>query len=191
MRPRYAPLRAAVSKLVQRVAPLQPRQPSSASEKMSGTRWPFGPPCCAGQSEGAGRTERPARLRQRLQASAHHPERSLGASGRRRKVHSSPSEGLSPCPGPAQERRALAAGARAPRSSAQSADSRHAWVTLAISEEAFAKDMNTLAQAVQTQLLVPLARQRPNTSLNRTRNGVPRLGLISFWPRRVTPLRAG
>jgi hypothetical protein len=31
----------------------------------------------------------------------------------------------------------------------------------------------------------------PNTSLNRTRNGVPRLGLISFWPKRVTPLRAG
>jgi len=31
----------------------------------------------------------------------------------------------------------------------------------------------------------------PNTLLNRTRNGVPRLGLISFWPRRVTPLRAG
>jgi hypothetical protein len=31
----------------------------------------------------------------------------------------------------------------------------------------------------------------PNPSLNRTRNGVPRLGLISFWPRRVTPLRAG
>jgi len=28
-------------------------------------------------------------------------------------------------------------------------------------------------------------------SLNRTRNGVPRLGLISFWPRRGTPLRAG
>ena len=31
----------------------------------------------------------------------------------------------------------------------------------------------------------------PNTLLNRTRNGVPRLGLISFWPKRVTPLRAG
>jgi hypothetical protein len=31
----------------------------------------------------------------------------------------------------------------------------------------------------------------PNPSLNRTRNGVPRLGLISFWPRRGTPLRAG
>jgi len=33
--------------------------------------------------------------------------------------------------------------------------------------------------------------QWPNTLLNRTRNGVPRLGLISFWPKRVTPLRAG
>ena len=32
---------------------------------------------------------------------------------------------------------------------------------------------------------------RSNPSLNRTRNGVPRLGLISFWPKRVTPLRAG
>jgi hypothetical protein len=30
-----------------------------------------------------------------------------------------------------------------------------------------------------------------NPSLNRTRNGVPRLGLISFWPKRVTPPRAG
>jgi hypothetical protein len=28
-------------------------------------------------------------------------------------------------------------------------------------------------------------------ALNRTRNGMPRLGLISFWPRRVTPSRAG
>ena len=35
----------------------------------------------------------------------------------------------------------------------------------------------------------PLATANP--SLNRTRNGMPRLGLISFWPKRVTPLRAG
>ena len=35
------------------------------------------------------------------------------------------------------------------------------------------------------------AKAQPNPSLNRTRNGVPRLGLISFWPRRVLPLRAG
>lgn len=27
--------------------------------------------------------------------------------------------------------------------------------------------------------------------VNRTRNGMPPLGLISFWPKRVTPLRAG
>jgi len=32
---------------------------------------------------------------------------------------------------------------------------------------------------------------RPNPLVNRTRNGMPRLGLISFWPKRVTPLRAG
>jgi hypothetical protein len=30
-----------------------------------------------------------------------------------------------------------------------------------------------------------------NPSLNRTRNGMAGLGLTSFWPRRVTPLRAG
>ena len=36
-----------------------------------------------------------------------------------------------------------------------------------------------------------LKRAPPNTSLNRTRNGRPRLGLISFWPKRVLPLRAG
>ena len=35
----------------------------------------------------------------------------------------------------------------------------------------------------------PLATANP--SLNRTRYGMPRLGLISFWPKRVTPLRAG
>ena len=35
------------------------------------------------------------------------------------------------------------------------------------------------------------SRVRPNPSLNRTRNGMPRLGVISFWPKRVTPLRAG
>ena len=51
--------------------------------------------------------------------------------------------------------------------------------------------MNTVGQVARTQALVHHARPRPNTSLNRTRNGVPRLGLISFWPRRVTPLRAG
>jgi hypothetical protein len=31
----------------------------------------------------------------------------------------------------------------------------------------------------------------PNPSLNWTRNGVPRLGLILFWPKRFTPSRAG
>ena len=36
-----------------------------------------------------------------------------------------------------------------------------------------------------------VTRLTPNPSLNRTRNGVPRLGLISFWPKRVTPSRAG
>ena len=36
-----------------------------------------------------------------------------------------------------------------------------------------------------------LKRASPNTSLNRTRNGRPRLGLISFWPKRALPLRAG
>lgn len=30
-----------------------------------------------------------------------------------------------------------------------------------------------------------------NPLVNRTRNGMPRLGLISFWPKRVIPLRAG
>ncbi len=30
----------------------------------------------------------------------------------------------------------------------------------------------------------------PNPSLKRTRSGMPRMGLISFWPTRVTPLRA-
>ena len=43
---------------------------------------------------------------------------------------------------------------------------------------------------MNSQRIVPM-QVSPNTSLNRTRNGVPRLGLISFWPRRVTPLRAG
>jgi len=54
-----------------------------------------------------------------------------------------------------------------------------------------------IAQAV-AKLTVHLSRgaaarssQWPNTLLNRTRNGVPRLGLISFWPKRGTPLRAG
>lgn len=28
-------------------------------------------------------------------------------------------------------------------------------------------------------------------SVNRTRNGMPGLGLISFWPKPVLPLRAG
>jgi len=32
---------------------------------------------------------------------------------------------------------------------------------------------------------------RPNPSLNRTRNGTPRLAVISFSASRVTPLRAG
>jgi hypothetical protein len=31
----------------------------------------------------------------------------------------------------------------------------------------------------------------PNPLVNRTRNGMPRLVFISFWPKRVTPLRAG
>ena len=31
----------------------------------------------------------------------------------------------------------------------------------------------------------------PNPLVNRTRNGMPRLGPISFWPKRVLPLRAG
>jgi hypothetical protein len=30
----------------------------------------------------------------------------------------------------------------------------------------------------------------PNPSIERTRNGMPRLGFISFWPKRVLPLRA-
>ncbi len=30
----------------------------------------------------------------------------------------------------------------------------------------------------------------PNPSLKRTRNGMPPLALISFWAKRVTPLRA-
>ena len=46
-------------------------------------------------------------------------------------------------------------------------------------------------QAVPARVKVPSLLQCSNPSLNRTRNGVPRLGLISFWPRRVTPLRAG
>jgi len=32
---------------------------------------------------------------------------------------------------------------------------------------------------------------RPNPSLNRTRNGMPPTGLISFWPFGVMPSRAG
>ena len=32
---------------------------------------------------------------------------------------------------------------------------------------------------------------RSNLVVNRTRNGIPRLGLISFWPKRRLPLRAG
>ena len=35
-----------------------------------------------------------------------------------------------------------------------------------------------------------MTRVGSNPSLNRTRNGMPRLGLISFWPKRVLPLRA-
>ena len=31
----------------------------------------------------------------------------------------------------------------------------------------------------------------PNPALNRTRNGMPRLAVISFSASRVTPLRAG
>ncbi len=31
----------------------------------------------------------------------------------------------------------------------------------------------------------------PNPSLNRTRNGMPPTGLISFWPSGVLPSRAG
>ena len=42
-----------------------------------------------------------------------------------------------------------------------------------------------------TQGAAARSSQWPNTLLNRTRNGVPRLGLISFWPKRVTPSRAG
>jgi hypothetical protein len=34
-------------------------------------------------------------------------------------------------------------------------------------------------------------RMGPNPALNRTRNGVPRLRLISFWPKRVPRQRAG
>jgi len=30
-----------------------------------------------------------------------------------------------------------------------------------------------------------------NLSLNRTRHGMPPLGLISFWPSGITPRRAG
>jgi hypothetical protein len=33
--------------------------------------------------------------------------------------------------------------------------------------------------------------QRANQSLNRTRNGIPPTGLISFWPCGVMPSRAG
>ncbi len=36
-----------------------------------------------------------------------------------------------------------------------------------------------------------LQRSRSNLSLNRTRNGMPRLAVISFLASRVTPLRAG
>jgi hypothetical protein len=32
---------------------------------------------------------------------------------------------------------------------------------------------------------------RANPLVSRARNGVPRLGLISFWPKCVMPLRAG
>ena len=35
------------------------------------------------------------------------------------------------------------------------------------------------------------ANERPNQSLNRTRNGMPRLAVISFSAGRVRPLRAG
>jgi hypothetical protein len=31
---------------------------------------------------------------------------------------------------------------------------------------------------------------KPNPSIERTRNGMPRLGLISFWPKRALPPRA-
>ena len=74
---------------------------------------------------------------------------------------------------------------------AQSAHASIAWGTLALVEEAFPKDMNTPTWVAQTRGVVPRALQRPNTSLNRTRNGMPRLGLISFWPKRGLPLRAG
>ncbi len=37
----------------------------------------------------------------------------------------------------------------------------------------------------------PLMHQMPNPSLNRTRNGMPRLAGITFSASRVTPLRAG
>jgi len=32
--------------------------------------------------------------------------------------------------------------------------------------------------------------QAPNPSIERTRNGMPRMALISFWAMRVLPLRA-
>lgn len=34
-------------------------------------------------------------------------------------------------------------------------------------------------------------RATPNPLVNRARNGMPLLGLILFWPKRVTPPRAG
>jgi hypothetical protein len=74
---------------------------------------------------------------------------------------------------------------------AQSALASLAWVTLAAIEQAHAQDMNTATQVARTQSLVPHVPHRRNPSLNRTRNGRPRLGLISFWPKRVLPSRAG
>jgi hypothetical protein len=41
------------------------------------------------------------------------------------------------------------------------------------------------------RLGVVRAKPTYNPLVNRTRNGMPRLGLNSFWPKRVTPLRAG
>ncbi len=48
-----------------------------------------------------------------------------------------------------------------------------------------------LGQVCQCAWWFHSPRVRPNPSLNRTRNGMPPSGLISFWPCGVLPLRAG
>ena len=49
----------------------------------------------------------------------------------------------------------------------------------------------SLSRLTMALSLVGPPRVPPNPLVNRTRNGMPRLGLISFWPKRVLPLRAG